>query len=649
MKKYTKTLLSAFVGSLAFFHTASAQDNTWVSHATAEVKLDTALAFAQYAVDINNDKYPDLVTIEDWDAAAVNKLHVYMNVQDTASQDPKKRIFVDITARSGVNVKPGGGDTRGTLVVALADINNDGNVDLVRGNYYHRLEAFTDQGDRCEVLLGDGQGEFTLVPNNGLHEIGLINTGGFSFLDYDKDGKIDLFIAVYFKDYTKDIWEAGYLMKGNGDGTFTNVSAAAGITTKEPMYGCSAIDWNNDGWPDIATAPYCRTRGQLLKNKGDGTFEDVAVAANYNLKEMQGDNGQNLCMWSNVPEDFDNDGDMDFFFSLVHGGLGANEGRSTMVMNGGAANNYSLSWAMNKMTRKGSLQWPVSSHLGDYDASWLDLDNDGLEDLVMAQGTYSPNTDRLYIFHQKPDTTFVDITSNLGLLSLGTQLKDLHLVEAIDYDLDGDDDIVYCRAGRPRQIHIIKNNIGHTKNWTGIRLIAPHGVNKSSIGARVYVWSGGVSRMREVYAGRGNSSGQQPFAMLFGLGGNTKIDSVKVVWPGFDNPSAKIINPPINQYLTLGRNGLGIASSEADQVQPLLKVYPNPAAEFILVQLSNNKTPDQVEIYDMIGKKMNNVTIFQHNGATKYCAIGNLVPGHYIVKVSDKNGKVYTQQFVKAN
>ncbi len=622
-----------------------AQTAHWMSSVTNDVKLDTERAFCIYTSDINNDHYPDIITVEGaWSATAEDNLRVYMNVQDTGSADPSARMFVDVTSASGVNAKPGGSPdpSRGTLVVAMADVNNDGNVDMVRGNYYHRLTGFVDHGDRCEVLLGDGQGHFTLVPDNGLHELGLINTIGFSFLDYNRDGNIDLFIAPWFKDYETNVWESGRLMKGNGDGTFTDVSVQAGITMPEPMYGSSVVDWNNDGWPDIATAPYCRTRGQLLKNNGNGTFTNVAVQANYNAKYMQGYTGRDLCMWSAVPEDYDNDGDMDFFFSLVHGGTGTNEGRSAMVLNGGAANNYKLTVDRELMTRHP----PMSVHQGDYDASWFDLDNDGLMDLAMTQGTYETVTDRLYVFHQDGGHHLSDITGDLGLFT--NELKDLHFVKAMDYDLDGDDDLLICRNGQPRSLHLVENRIGQDNNWTGIQLRAPQGVNKSCIGARIYVWSGGVQRMREVYAGRGNAAGQQPFAMLFGLGSHAVIDSVTVVWPDATGRRTTVHNPPVNRYLEITANGLGVEGMQDKEKKTGLKLYPNPAQNFILVQLNNNDPVERVAIYDILGRSVGHVKDFPSGKVTVYCNTEHFLPGQYMVKVTSASGGLFSGVFMKS-
>lgn len=620
---------------------AKGQNSQWSSLVTTDVKLDTTQGFNVYVADINNDRFPDLITLKgNWAIGSDNALRAYINIRDTAATDPAARMFVDITTAANVNAMPSSqAVSKGTIVAALADVNNDGNIDMLRGNYYHRLETFTDNGDRCEVLLGDGKGHFTLVPN-GLQGLGLVNTTAFSFLDYNKDGNVDLFIATWFKDYRNDVWDHGYLMKGNGDGTFTNVTTQAGITEPEPMYGCSVVDWNNDGWPDIATGPYCRTRGQLWQNNGNGTFTNVAVAAGYDAHYMQGDNGQNLCLWNPAPEDFDNDGDMDFFFSLVHGGLGANEGRSVMMLNGGPSNNYRLTADRSRMTRK----TPMSQHLGDYDASWFDMDNDGMMDLLMGQGYYSPPTDRLYVFHQKQDHTFSDITNDVGLVR--TETKDIHALEVMDYDMDGDDDMITCKDGQPRKLTVVKNEIGQDNNWIAVHLNAPQGVNKSSIGARITVWTGGIQHMREVYAGRGNNGGQQPFALIFGLGSNTTVDSIQVRWPNAGSTITTVYQSDINQYITISANGLDVPGAAVTN-DVGIKVYPNPAKDFVLVQLKDTAKDAIIEIYNVAGQKMHGVVVYDKTGATKYCSLKNLLPGQYIIKATTTEGEILSQSFTK--
>src|SRR5690606_6498503 len=140
-------------------------------------------------------------------------------------------------------------------------------------------------------------------------------------------------------------------------------------------------------------------------------------------------------------------------------------------------------------------------------------------------------------------------------------------------------------------------------NWTAVSLRAPVGVNKSSIGARIYVWSGGTQRMREVYAGRGNASGQQPFTMIFGLGSNTSIDSITVVWPDASGTRTTVRNPPVNRYLQITSSGLAVQDADVKEHQGSLKVYPNPARDFLMLQMSDNEPLMRAEVFDMLGRK----------------------------------------------
>ena len=147
-------------------------------------------------------------------------------------------------------------------------------------------------------------------------------------------------------------------MKGNGDGSFDNVSLVSGIKDDvNPLYGANATDWNNDGWIDIATCPYCRSSGSLWKNNGNGKFTDVAPDVGYNTQVLNGEGWGDvamtypkaLCTWAAQPQDFDNDGDIDFLYVLVHGGFvndvyGKPAGHSTIVVNKGKDSNYKLGW-----------------------------------------------------------------------------------------------------------------------------------------------------------------------------------------------------------------------------------------------------------------------------------------------------------------
>jgi hypothetical protein len=237
------------------------------------------------------------------------------------------------------------------------------------------------------------------------------------------------------------------------------------------------------------------------------------------------------------------------------------------------------------------------------------------------------------------------VTLELGLTD--TNYKNLHRVEAFDYDLDGDDDILYCRNGAPRDMQVIRNNIGQDNNWTGVQLYAPEGVNGSSIGARVYVWSGGVQRMREVYAGRGNGAGQQPFKLLFGLGSNGSIDSIKVVWPDKSGSVTTVYNPPMKTYLGITKNGLKVADNGGRQADEGVVLYPNPGRDYLLIHWKGVQGKVRLEVQDMMGRRLSKPWEYYHASGTIYYSIKDLPPGQYLLRGEAAQGKVFSAVFLK--
>ncbi len=237
----------------------------------------------------------------------------------------------------------------------------------------------------------------------------------------------------------------------------------------------------------------------------------------------------------------------------------------------------------------------------------------------------------------------MDITSDVGMIRSDT--RDLHAIEALDYDMDGDDDLLICHDAAPRELHLVENTIGQDNNWLGVQLYAPYGVNGSSIGARIYVWSGGVQRMREVYGGRGNNGGQQPFKLLFGLGSNRIVDSVKVVWPDAAGTVTVVKNPPVNEYAGITKNGLSV-STETHEPDAGLKLYPNPAVDFVLVQMNNNMPVVQITVYDIWGRVVDTLT-GSGSDAISYYMVKHLPSGRYFIQTTTRDGKVYSGQFMR--
>ena len=548
----------------------AAQDASWFDDVTTTAGLDSVPAWRLYVSDVDGDRYPDLMIING--IYKRGQLSLWMNRPDP--EDGEKRIFVDMTEESGINANTDGSITEGRVadVGALADIDNDGDVDLVTGRFYYDPKDYLMTEDKAAVMLNDGNGRFTHVRNNGLDKVTIMNATAMSFLDYDLDGILDLYVGTFSLSHPASLYQADMLFRGNGNGTFTDVSKASGVDkVSQPLYGANVADWNNDGWPDVIASPYCRTGGSLWMNNGDGTFTDVAATAGYSARNRQGDNGQNLCQWEGMPADFDNDGDVDILQVLVHGGYHSNEGRTVIAVNQGEEENYKLSWELDRIKRNA----PINSHLGDMSGSWIDLDNDGLLDLVINQSQYpqanAAGVERSYFLKQNAEHTFDDITADIGL---SDQLLAPGASEVIDYDLDGDDDlliVINTNRNQKNTIRLLENRAGNDNAWVGVALDAPGNVNADAIGARIMVTANGVTQTQEITAGNGHFGGQQPLLRNFGLGDATEIEKIEVRWPGVGIPNTVVEKPAINTTHTLS-----LASSVADETRGSSSVTMRP-------------------------------------------------------------------------
>ncbi|MEM7035666.1 MAG: FG-GAP-like repeat-containing protein [Bacteroidota bacterium] len=638
-----KHLLAILAVTLCLLQTnLYAQDPTWYTDVSDQVGLQTTpQALRLNVVDINGDKYPDIVSVQATNLR--DMINVYLNVQDTSSLDPLDRMFIDWTDSSGVNIHPDYLDsTRRSEIVSLADVDNDGDVDMVSGIWHWDPAALNFPNDRASVLLNDGSGRFSHVANNGFDALGLISIAGFSFLDFNYDGFLDVFVATFSDDHPNNAFREDHMMVGNGDGTFTLRPSPFDLDiVRFPNYGASVTDWNNDCYQDILTSPYCRSGGNLWRNIAGGSFQDVSTSANYSAQHMQGDTTQgiarDLCQWGVYPYDFDNDGDMDMFQSLVHGGLGPTEGRSTIAVNAGASNSYILQWDFTLLTRGN----PMSTHLGNMDATWGDINNDGLVDLIVTETEYQPATDRGFWYIQDSTHHFTDYALPLGHLAYRP-----HTIESVDYDLDGDYDLIFNDRDDGTQIRVLRNDIGNQNNWLGINLDAPAAANADAIGARIQLFSGGVTQMREVQAGLGHWGGQAPFLQIFGIGQETIIDSVIVRWPMQGCLSTTIYNPPINEFIEINESGMVVAQEEP-RVEGF-ELFPNPAQSAVTL-----RGPDftqegiAVQVYNSVGALVEMRDRQQLASDKLRFSVANFPAGVYIVQVVDQTAqKRWTKKLI---
>ncbi len=544
---------------------------TWFNEISDEAGLTEVKGFRVWLADVNGDDYPDLLWGGD-KGALFNSIYLMMNVPNPDQNSSVKRIFQDYTAESGLQKSRIDTNISRTVdIAALADLDNDGDLDIVTSIYTHRVQNYKSTGDRSEVMLNDGNGHFTLVDNHGLDdfnyasslELGLTNTTGLSFLDYDLDGNIDLYVGTWFAHYGEgaDVYMGNFLFKGNGDGTFQE-GIRLGAT--EPLYGTNVTDWNNDGWPDIINSPYCRTPGQFFKNV-EGTLVEASFEVGYNTQQLGGDHGQNLCQWEANTADFDNDGDMDILEVKVHGGYNPGEGRTTVNINTGIENGYKYEWDLKRINRAA----PMESHLGDQGGTWFDFDNDGRQDIALGQNSYpSANIygqERLYLLHQDESGTFNEILPSVTKLDT---LKEAHSMEPADFDMDGDQDLFLSRIvretiienGEPKNINynaieLVENKKAEENNFIQIKLdknSAIQNANGAYIGAKIFVYTDENTQKQEIQSGLGHFAGMQPFIKTFGLGNQTSIDSVVVIYPNKAQDRLVLYTLPVNTLVRIG-------------------------------------------------------------------------------------------------
>lgn len=251
------------------------------------------------SADLDGDGYPDLILSNDAtnkrdDTTMPRTTWVLMNRPGANGG----RTFVDATIDSGIFQVRGGGATatqlRSANVASVGDVDNDGDLDVFSGTYVDPTNPTTDTGDRSEIMINDGTGHFTLAPISDPHPSAtdLWPTTAATMTDVDRDGKIDLFVGFWYQYYGQTYnGVQAQLYKGNGDGTFTTMTSAAGLTTStsgfaqnknsKPAYGVTSCDLDGDGSPELMVSAYGRQWNFLYQNDGTGKFHEIGQAAGY--------------------------------------------------------------------------------------------------------------------------------------------------------------------------------------------------------------------------------------------------------------------------------------------------------------------------------------------------------------------------------
>ena len=414
--------------------------------------------------------------------------------------------------------------------VCAGDYDNDGWTDLFV-TYYGR-----------NVLFHNERGRFADVTERaGLAARTTRWGSGCTFLDYDRDGQLDLFVANYLVLDLETAAEPGQgancLWKGipvncgpkglvtdvnllfhnEGGGVFRDVSEASGISKVTGRYSmtAAAADLDADGWTDIYVA--CDSTAAILyRNNRDGSFSDVALASGAGLSELGNEQaGMGLGVG-----DFDLDGVLDLFkthfaddIPALYRGLEQGRFEDVATAAGLGVQNRYVEWG----------------------AGTPDLDNDGWPDLFYATGNVYPEIEaRLpgyphrgpkVVFRNRGGTRFEDVSARSG--PGATAPHSSRGVAFGDYDEDGDVDAIVMNMNEPPSL--LRNEYRGGNGWLAVRLAGTRS-NRSGIGATVLVAAGGRRQARAVLS-QSSYYSHDDLRLHFGLGSAKKADSVEVRWP----------------------------------------------------------------------------------------------------------------------
>ena len=496
------------------------------------------------AFDFDNDGYPDIFLVngsrlEGFAKGQGPTSHLYRNRHDGT--------FADVTKQAGAGLTGWGQG------VCAGDYDNDGYDDLYVTFWGHDV-----------LLHNNGNGTFTDVTRKaGLWHDDVRWSTGCAFVDYNRDGRVDLFVSHYVDfdpAHTPEpgsgaacLWKGVAVMCGphglkgtrselyrnNGDGTFSDVSQQSGVAKTDAYYCLTALtgDFDNDGWPDIYVA--CDSTPNLLfHNNHNGTFSEIAVESGvaYN------DGGREQAGMGTDAADYDGDGWLDIIKTNF------SDDTSTLYHNNhdGTFSDVTAAAGLAKNTQ----------YLG-WGTLFLDVDNDGWPDIFVANGHVYPEIDNKglnntfrepkLLYWNQHNGRFLDISHDAGP-GISTPFNS-HGAASADFENSGSLEVVINNShDRPSLLR----NSGDHGNWILLKLEGTKS-NRDAIGARVTVQAEGHQQMQEVRSGGGYIS-QSDFRLHFGLGSATRAD-VEILWPS--GLVQHVENVYANQIVNI-REGIGV-------------------------------------------------------------------------------------------
>jgi len=506
--------------------------------------------------DYDNDGWPDIfmvngTTLDGFPAGKTTapSNHLYRNNHDGT--------FTDVTTKAGVTATGWGQG------VCVGDYDNDGWEDLYV-TYYGKNRLYHNQN-----------GVFTEVAGQS----GVAGTGkawgtGCAFLDYDRDGLLDLMVANYVDfdvstapapgERASCVWKGVPVMCGPrglpaaknilyrnlGNGRFEDVTSKARIdqTSGHYAFSVSTFDFDDDGWPDIYVA--CDSTASILyHNNRDGTFTDVAVVAGAAFNE---DGREQAGMGSTIA-DYDGDGRLDIFKTNF------SDDTSTLYRNNGNGTFDDVTFAAGLGLYTRYLGWGTM---------FLDFDNDSWPDLLLVNGHVYPEVDKQHLgssyeeprilYHNNGDQTFSDISAQAG-----PGITAVHAGRGLAVgDLWNDGRISAVISNMNAAPSLLVNQARSPNHWIGLKTVGTKS-NRDGIGARIMLKVGARVLVDEVRSGSSYDSNSD-MRIHFGLGAATKIDWIQIRWPSglterFENipvdtihnmteRSGAVVKPPANTH-----------------------------------------------------------------------------------------------------
>jgi enediyne biosynthesis protein E4 len=466
--------------------------------------------------DFDGDGWPDIYFVN-----ARDRYDRGINVQNALYRNNGDGTFTDVTDKAKV---PGTGFGLGCV---WGDYDNDGHSDL-----------FITQYGRNVLYHNNGDGTFTDVTDKagvaGM-DFGTWFHSGATFLDYDRDGKLDLYVGGYVafgpnaqrycnlggvtSSCPPSVYEgsSNILYHNNGDGTFTNVTKKAGIFQPSGKnLAVGAADYDNDGWPDIFVAND-GLNAYLYHNEHNGTFKEQGSLSGMAFTGQ----GRAMAAMCIAIGDFNNDGWLDLYISDFQGNsdhLWQNDGQGLF----------------DEVSDHAGITVPTRAVLS-FGGGFFDYDNDGWLDLYITNGHVYPEIEQVSpeiryrqsdtLFHNDGHGKFIEVSKNSG-----NAFQTAHVGRGVafaDFDNDGFMDVV--AAGNNGPPFLLHNGGGNGNHFVSFRLIGTRS-NRDAMGARLKLTAGGITQIREIMGG-GSYLSQSDLRAHFGLGSTTKIDKLEIAWP----------------------------------------------------------------------------------------------------------------------